>query len=170
MTASLFPGGWSRLAICISSPHRHVGNSVEPGTSRRSNADIVYSPHQWNPVCPELLQRTSLSSLSNRANSLDPIRRLFSIRSHDQGAVDQVGTRDVRGPVARDWRRISWVVRQDRTDHPTTWLASVNTGYVGEYFDRAMATARVEDLIEHNMKAVLEDWELYRAIKENRTV
>jgi hypothetical protein len=30
--------------------------------------------------------------------------------------------------------------------------------------------ARVEDLIEHNMKAVLEDWELYRAIKENRTV
>ena len=55
-------------------------------------------------------------------------------------------------------------VRQDRTDHPTTWLASVNAGYV------ATAMARVEDLIEHNMKAVLEDWKLYRAIKENRTV
>jgi hypothetical protein len=62
------------------------------------------------------------------------------------------------------------VVRQDRTEHPTTWLASVNAGYVGEYFDRVTAMARVEDLIEHNMKAALEDWELYRAIKENRTV
>jgi hypothetical protein len=62
------------------------------------------------------------------------------------------------------------VVRQQRTDHPTTWLASVNAGYVGEYFDRSTAMARVEDLIEHNMKAVLEDWQLYRAIKENRTV
>jgi hypothetical protein len=36
-------------------------------------------------------------------------------------------------------------VRQDRTDHPTTWLASVNAGYVGEYLDRATAMARVED-------------------------
>jgi hypothetical protein len=62
------------------------------------------------------------------------------------------------------------VVRQQRTDHPTTWPASVNAGYVGEYFDRSTAMARVEDLIEHNMKAVLEDWQLYRAIKENRTV
>jgi hypothetical protein len=62
------------------------------------------------------------------------------------------------------------IVRQDRMEHPTTWLASVNAGYVGECFDRATAMARVEDLIEHNMKAVLEDWELYRAIKENRTV
>jgi hypothetical protein len=29
------------------------------------------------------------------------------------------------------------VVRQDRTSQPTTWLASVNAGYLGEYFDRA---------------------------------
>jgi hypothetical protein len=62
------------------------------------------------------------------------------------------------------------VVRQERTDAPTTWLASVNAGYLGEYFDRAIAMARVEDVIEHNMKAAVEDWELYRAIKENRTV
>jgi hypothetical protein len=62
------------------------------------------------------------------------------------------------------------VVRQERTDTPTTWLASVNAGYLGEYFDRAIAMARVEDVIEHNMKAAVEDWELYRAIKENRTV
>jgi hypothetical protein len=62
------------------------------------------------------------------------------------------------------------VVRQDRTDHPTTWLASVNAGYLGEFFDRGIAMVRVEETIEHHMKAVLEDWELYRAIKENRTI
>jgi hypothetical protein len=62
------------------------------------------------------------------------------------------------------------VVRHERTDTPTTWLASVNAGYLGEYFDRAIAMARVEDVIEHNMKTAVEDWELYRAIKENRTV
>jgi hypothetical protein len=62
------------------------------------------------------------------------------------------------------------VVRQERTDHPTTWLASVNAGYLGEFFDRAIAMVRVEETIEHHMKAVLEDWELYRAIKENRTI
>jgi hypothetical protein len=37
-------------------------------------------------------------------------------------------------------------------------------------FDRSTAMARVEDVIEHNMRAALEDRELYRAIKENRTV
>jgi hypothetical protein len=61
------------------------------------------------------------------------------------------------------------VVRQDRTNQPTTWLASVNAGYLGEYFDRASAMARVEDAIEHHMKTVLEDWELYRAIKARGT-
>lgn len=59
------------------------------------------------------------------------------------------------------------VVRQERTDHPTTWLASVNAGYLGEYFDQATAMARVEDVIEHNMKAALEDWQLYRTTKGN---
>jgi hypothetical protein len=29
---------------------------------------------------------------------------------------------------------------------------------------------RVEEAIEHHMRAVLEDWELYKAIKENRTI
>jgi len=32
------------------------------------------------------------------------------------------------------------VVRQDTTNQPTTWLAAVNAGYLGEYFDRAAAT------------------------------
>jgi hypothetical protein len=33
------------------------------------------------------------------------------------------------------------VVRQDTTNQPTTWLAAVNAGYLGEYFDRAAANA-----------------------------
>ena len=97
--------------------------------------------------------------------------RSFSIRSHDQGAVDPVGTRDVPGlslEIGAAFR--GSVVRQERTDHPTTWLASVNAGYLGEFFDRGIAMVRVEETIEHHMKAVLEDWELYRAIKENRTI
>ena len=52
------------------------------------------------------------------------------------------------------------VVRQDRTDHPTTRLASVNAGYLGQFFDRAIAMMQVEETIEHHMKAVSEDWEL----------
>jgi hypothetical protein len=63
------------------------------------------------------------------------------------------------------------VVRQARTDNADN-VARVGECrlYLGEYFDRAIAMARVEDVIEHNMKAAVEDWELYRAIKENRTV
>jgi hypothetical protein len=57
------------------------------------------------------------------------------------------------------------VVRQERANHPISWLASVNAGYLGEFFDRMTAMARVEDTIEHHMKTVLEDWELYRTIK-----
>ena len=53
------------------------------------------------------------------------------------------------------------VVRQDRIDHPPTWLASVNAAYLGEYLDRATAMARVEEDIEHNMQMVLDDWGLY---------
>ena len=57
------------------------------------------------------------------------------------------------------------VVRQDRTNHPTTWLASVNASYLGEYFDRAAAMSRVEEAIERHMRTVLEDWEFYRTAK-----
>ncbi len=32
------------LAVCISSPHRHTGNSLKPGTRKRSNADLI--PHR----------------------------------------------------------------------------------------------------------------------------
>jgi hypothetical protein len=31
--------------IFISEPQRHSGNSVEPGTSRRSNFDTLHPPH-----------------------------------------------------------------------------------------------------------------------------
>ena len=61
------------------------------------------------------------------------------------------------------------VVRQDRTNEPTTWLASINAGYLGEYFDRATAMARIEETIEHHMKTALGDWELYCATKGTRT-
>src|SRR5262249_24449592 len=53
------------------------------------------------------------------------------------------------------------VVRQERLNQLTTWLAWVHAGCLGEYFDRATAMARVEDTIEHK-KLVLEDWEVYR--------
>jgi hypothetical protein len=49
---------------------------------------------------------------------------------------------------------------------PTTWLASVNASYLGEYFDRTTAMARVEDAIKHHMRTVLEDWALYRTTKD----
>jgi hypothetical protein len=60
------------------------------------------------------------------------------------------------------------VVRQDRIDHPPTWLASVNAAYLGE-FDRETAMARVEADIEHNMQMVLNDWGLYQAAKSKRS-
>jgi hypothetical protein len=53
------------------------------------------------------------------------------------------------------------VVRQDRTNQPQTWLASVNAAYLGEYLDRAN--------IESNMQTVLHDWGLYQAAKQKRS-
>ena len=40
------------------------------------------------------------------------------------------------------------VVRQDRIEASTTWLASVNAGYSGEYSDRGAAMARVQAEVE----------------------
>jgi hypothetical protein len=40
------------------------------------------------------------------------------------------------------------VVRQDRIEAPTTWLASVNAGYPGEYSDRGAAMAQVQAEVE----------------------
>jgi hypothetical protein len=75
----------------------------------------------------------------------------------------------MRSLVARSPRAYRGsVVRQDRTNQPTTWLASVNAGYPVEYFDRAAAMARVEETLEEHMKDALEDWDLYRAAKERR--
>lgn len=38
------------LAICISLPHRHLGNSAKPGTDNRSNADIGHLIGSGNQV------------------------------------------------------------------------------------------------------------------------
>jgi len=37
------------LAVCISFPHRHRGNSVKAGTSKRSNADKGYLTRRESP-------------------------------------------------------------------------------------------------------------------------
>jgi len=60
------------------------------------------------------------------------------------------------------------VVRQDRIEQPPTWLASVNTAYLGEYLDRASAMNRVQAEIESNMEMVLHDWRLYEAAKQKQ--
>jgi hypothetical protein len=57
------------------------------------------------------------------------------------------------------------VVRQDRIEDASTWLASVNSTYLSEHPDRESAMARVEADIEHHMEMVLHDWELYQAAK-----
>ncbi|MGO9840662.1 MAG: hypothetical protein ACLPZF_05590 [Candidatus Acidiferrales bacterium] len=38
---SVLSGNGLALAVCISSPHRHTGNSLKPGTRKRSNADMI---------------------------------------------------------------------------------------------------------------------------------
>ena len=50
------------------------------------------------------------------------------------------------------------VVSQERIDQSIMWLASLNASYLGEYLDRAAATARVEQNIEQAMELVLRDW------------
>ena len=39
--------------MCISFPQRHTGNSVQPGTNKRSNADMA-SPTLPEKVCPKV--------------------------------------------------------------------------------------------------------------------
>lgn len=57
------------------------------------------------------------------------------------------------------------VVRQGRIGEPAKWMASVNSGFLGEYPDRETAKARVESDIEHQMKMLLFDWEQYLAAR-----
>jgi hypothetical protein len=61
------------------------------------------------------------------------------------------------------------VVRHDRIGQPSSWLASLNAGYLGEFLDRDLAMGRVEDAIEQTMEVVHHDWELYQAAKRERT-
>jgi hypothetical protein len=60
------------------------------------------------------------------------------------------------------------VVRRDRSEQPTTWIASINSTALGEFLEREIAMRRVEELIESSMVLVLHDWELYRAEKTRR--
>ena len=81
--------------------------------------------------------------------------------------MESFGARHVRGLVLGNWHAYR-VVRQDRIDHPPTWLVSVNAAHLGEYLDRKTAMARIEADIEHNMQMVLNDWGLSQAAKEKR--
>jgi hypothetical protein len=57
------------------------------------------------------------------------------------------------------------VVKSETPGLPTTWIASINTGALGEYLEREIAMRNVEAQIESNMNLVLHDWELYRSAK-----
>jgi hypothetical protein len=72
--------------------------------------------------------------------------------------VHQVG-----GSASVSSRRTAYrgaVVRQDRIEAPTTWLASVNAGHPGEYSDRGAAMARVQAEVEYRMEVPLHDRQL----------
>ena len=60
------------------------------------------------------------------------------------------------------------VVRRDRSEQPTTWIASINSTALGEFVEREIAMRRVEELIESGMVLVLHDWEQYRVAKAKR--
>ncbi len=60
------------------------------------------------------------------------------------------------------------VVRQDKFDGPSMWLASVNAAYLGEYLEREAAMARVQAEIEGNMDLVLHDWRRYQEAKQKQ--
>ena len=51
---------------------------------------------------------------------------------------------------------------------PTTWIASIDTGALGEYLECEIAMRNVEERIESNMKLVLHDWELYRSSAKSK--
>jgi hypothetical protein len=83
--------------------------------------------------------------------------------------MDPLGSRHVRGLVARNRRRFSrLVVRRDRSGQPTTWIASINSTALGEFVEQEIAMHRVEELVEASMVLVLHDWELYQAAKGKR--
>jgi hypothetical protein len=55
------------------------------------------------------------------------------------------------------------IVRQHHVNAPSTWLATINASYVGQYPDRAPAMKHVEENIRHDMQLVLHDWDQYQA-------
>jgi hypothetical protein len=61
------------LAMSISFPQRHAGNSVHPGTNKRSKTDMGYDL-TWQ-TCLILLQRTQRQKRPN-INRADAIARM----------------------------------------------------------------------------------------------
>jgi hypothetical protein len=61
------------------------------------------------------------------------------------------------------------VVRQDRIEASTTWLASVNAGYSGEYSDRGAAMARVQAEVERRLEVPIHDGDCIGRGGDNQT-
>ena len=72
------------LAVCISFPHRHTGNSVKPGTSKGSNADMGYLIGRENPPANITVARArSLARHPKNSPALPCSSRLFKIAHLD---------------------------------------------------------------------------------------
>jgi hypothetical protein len=90
-------------------------------------------------------------------------------KSDGSRSMDPLGSRHVRGLVARNRHGVSrLVVRRDRSGEPARWIASINSSALGEFLEREIAMHRVEELVEASMVLVLHDWDLYRAAKAKR--
>ncbi len=60
------------LPVCISTPHRHTGNSLKPGTRKRSNADMI--PHRVGKstrIRPALLCSSRLFKIAHLDRSYE---------------------------------------------------------------------------------------------------
>ena len=58
-TCYFFPG-LVKAAIPFSFPHRHAGNSVQPGTNKRSNADMEFTlSNRQNSISNIIVQATA---------------------------------------------------------------------------------------------------------------
>jgi hypothetical protein len=79
--------------------------------------------------------------------------------------MDPLGSRHVRGLVARNRHGVSWLSGSPRQER---WVAPINSTRPGEFLERKIAMRRVEELVESSMVLVLHDWELYQAAKGKR--
>ena len=82
-------------------------------------------------------------------------------KSNGSRSMDALGSRHVRGLVARNRHGVSRLSGSSRA----RWIASINSSALGEFLEREIAMHRVEELVEASMVLVLHDWELYQAAK-----